>query len=255
MRHREDAICLRATDYSETSQVVCFLTRSCGVVSLMAKGSKRPKSTTGGAIDLLSEGDLVFLTGSQGGMGTLVEFSETVSRGALRADARRLNASLYMIESARAMLAEDDPHPEVFDLLHNALARLAEADAPLAAVVAYYQWRLLRNVGLMGQTDKCVSCGLSAKEAVARAGGRAFFSSSLGGVLCSACAASVGEKTPMDRAALAGFSGLALAAAGGKPRLTDDQARAVSRLLAYHIDQQLGRPLKMERYVIDQKRG
>ena len=61
MRHREPAICIRATDYSETSQVVCFLTRGAGLVRLLAKGSKRAKSATGGAIDLLSEGDLVFI--------------------------------------------------------------------------------------------------------------------------------------------------------------------------------------------------
>ena len=251
MRYREEAICLRTTDYSETSQVVCFLARTRGVISLIAKGSKRPKSKTGGAIDLLSEGDLVFSTGSEGALGTLMEFSETVSRSGLRTDARRLNASLYMIELARAMLAEGDPHPEVFDLLHNALARLGQADVPPAAVLAYYQWRLLRNVGLMGQMEKCVSCGLSAERAAAQVGAKVFFSSSLGGVLCGACAASAAEKVPMSRAAAAGFSALTLAEAGKRTRLENDQARAVSRLLAYHIARQLGRPLKMEKYVLD----
>ncbi|GAG45812.1 unnamed protein product, partial [marine sediment metagenome] len=55
MRHRQPAICLRASDYSETSQVVAFLTRAEGVVRLLAKGAKRAKSKSGGALDLLSE--------------------------------------------------------------------------------------------------------------------------------------------------------------------------------------------------------
>ena len=54
MRHRQPAIALRTTDYSETSQVVHFLTREMGGVRLLAKGTKRPKSKSGGAIDLMS---------------------------------------------------------------------------------------------------------------------------------------------------------------------------------------------------------
>jgi len=75
MRHRQPGICLRVTDYSETSQVVHFLARGCGVVHLLAKGTKRPKSRSGGAIDLLAEGDLVFTTRSSGALGTLIEFT------------------------------------------------------------------------------------------------------------------------------------------------------------------------------------
>ena len=44
---------MRTTDYSETSQVVHFFTRETGVVSLIAKGTKRPKSKSGGPIDLV----------------------------------------------------------------------------------------------------------------------------------------------------------------------------------------------------------
>ena len=77
MRQRAQAICLRATDYSETSQVVAFLTREAGVVRMIAKGTKRAKSKSGGAIDLMSEGEVVYTPSRSGGLGTLVEFVET----------------------------------------------------------------------------------------------------------------------------------------------------------------------------------
>ena len=60
MQYRTRAICLRTADYSETSQVVHFLTRAHGLVRLLAKGAKRPRSKSGGAIDLLSEGQVVY---------------------------------------------------------------------------------------------------------------------------------------------------------------------------------------------------
>ena len=159
MRLREPGICLRTTDYSETSQVLQFLTRGAGVVRLLGKGTKRPKSSSGGAIDLLAEGDLVFIRKNTDSLGVLVEFTETVSHSDLRVDAGRLNTSLYMIELVSESLPEADPHPEVFDLLHRALARVPQPDAPLQAVLAYFQWRLLRCVGLLGGMEACVSCG------------------------------------------------------------------------------------------------
>ncbi len=251
MRDRQPAICLRVSDYSETSQVVAFLTRTAGVVRLLAKGTKRAKSKSGGAIDLLSEGDLVFTLGRSGSLGTLVEFTETVSHTPLRRQAVRLNAGLYLIELAGEMLAQDDPHPEVFDLLHNALARLAQEGAPISAVVAYFQWRLLRHVGLLGGLDECVGCG-KALTSPGRQG--AWFSSSMGGMLCRACATGPVGRVRVDGKTMAALAALAAAESGKKAALPDDQAERVNGLLSYHITYQLGKPLKLAKHVIARKK-
>ena len=247
MQQRDLAICLRTSDYSETSQVVHLLGRASGVIRLLAKGAKRKKSSTGGAIDLMSEGDLVYIPHPSGSLGTLVEFTETHSHSALRTGAARLNTGLYMIELAGALLAEADPHPEVFDLLHNALARLGEPDSPPAAVLAWFQWRTLHHAGLLGDLTACAACG----RHVGPASRGAYFSSSAGGVVCSACEASMTEKLRLDHAALAGLDALAAVAAGRKATLPDSQAHAVNRVLAYHVANQLGKPLKMARYAIE----
>ena len=133
MRYHEPAICLRASDYSETSQVVTFLTRGEGKIRLIAKGTKRPKSKSGGAIDLLAEGDLVYSLNDPNSLGTLMEFSENVSHRDVRTGSRRLNVALFALELACESLADGDPHPEVFDLLKNTLRRLGDESAPLDA--------------------------------------------------------------------------------------------------------------------------
>jgi len=255
MRHRQPAICIRAIDYSETSQVLRFFTRDTGVVPLLAKGSKRPRSSTGGALDLLCEGQLVFSQPPSGAMGALIEFTETTSHLALRSDARRLNAALYMIELIGAMLAEADPHPDAFDLLHNALERLGEGDAPTGAVLAYFQWRMLRHAGLLGQLRRCAACGGDVGR-----GGNVYFSADQGGLLCPACEGACVEKFRLDAATLTGLASLAAAQGrartaikdtmGTKETLTDNQATGVNRLLDYHIAYQLGKPLKMTRHAI-----
>ncbi|MCY2932387.1 MAG: DNA repair protein RecO [Planctomycetota bacterium] len=249
MPQREPAICLRAVDYSETSQVLQFLARESGVISLMGKGTKRPKGPAGGAIDLMAEGELVFIAKKGQALGVLTEFAESVSRRSLRSQAGALNAGLYALELVGAALAESDPHPEVFDLLHNLLARLGKPGAPVPAVTAYFQWRLLRNVGLLGQMHACAGCGGPAAGASGR--GRVYFSSAQGGLLCDACHPAVTEKLYADEHALAGLAALAAAEAGQKANLTEPAARAVMRLLDYHVTYQHGRRLKMSRHVIE----
>ena len=251
MRQRDQAICLRTRDYSETSQVVVFLTREAGVVHVMAKGTKRPKSKSGGAIDLLSEGELVYTLSRSGGLGTLVEFTEAVTRRELRSDAARLNAGLYIVEATGQMLATEDPHTEVFDLLHNALERLKSPDAPIAAVVAYFLWRLTHHVGLLGQLDDCVTCGVVMDHEAKRR----WFSSAQGGVLCDGCAGRADERVPLDQQTQAALTALAMAAGGQRVSLPEGPALLAAKLLNYHVTHQLGKPLRMARHVLGAPAG
>ncbi len=243
----DQAICIAASDYSETSQVVALLTRREGLVRLIAKGSKRPKSRAGGRVDLLAEGRCVFSTGRKESLGVLMEFAETAAHADLRSDLDRLHAALYALELTGALLAENDPHPEVFDLLHHALARLGEPDAAPPAVAAYFHFRLLRHVGLLGDMSACAGCaGRPGTVGV-------YFSSAVGGLLCRACEASQPEKAPVPRPALAGLAALAAAESGRRPRLPDKQARAVLGVLAYHTEYQIGRRLRTGRYVLGRR--
>lgn len=254
MRQRDRAICLRAFDYSETSQVVHCLTRAGGVVRLLAKGSKRPKSKTGGPIDLLAEGDLVYSTSPKTTLGTLMEFSESAGRNALHKSEPLLSAGLYMIELAHDLLAEADPHPEVFDLLHSGLERLAASPDKVQQILAYFQWRLLRNIGVLGELKACVACGLELAGAGA-APKEMYFSSIQGGLLCGACEGSAAEKYRLEPATLAAFAVLAAAEAGKKVALDARQAQAANRLLVYHVSHQLGHPPRMARHALKTERS
>lgn len=238
MATSDQGICIRVSDYSETSQVVTLLTRANGVVRLLAKGTKRARSKSGGAIDLLSQGQCVFAGAGREALATLMEFVETASHSNLRGDLRRLNASLYLLELCGAVLAEGDPHAQVFDLLHSALARLGEKDSSPPVVAAYFQWRLLRHVGLLGEMTACVSCG-------GRCGPKGvYFSSSRGGLLCRTCETPAVEKRLVSPHALAGVAALSAAAAGRRVHLTDTQAEAAIDLLTYHLEYQVGKRLK-----------
>ena len=246
MATREMAICIRTVDYSETSQVLSFLTRGAGLVRLIAKGAKRPKSKTGGPLDLLSEGEIVYAMPASQAMGTLMEFSEATSHPDLRRDAGRLHVALYMLELAGEMIAEGDPHPQAYDLLHNSLRRLGQTDARPAAVLAFYQWRLLSHVGLLGELTSCASCGQALVGPQARPVADVCFSTDAGGLLCRDCEAGQTEKLLLGRGELAGLAALR---AARKQTQTGGKV-TINRLLHYHVTNLIHKPLKLARHVI-----
>jgi DNA repair protein RecO (recombination protein O) len=71
---KDTAICIRAIDYSETSQILTFFTRDTGKIGAIAKGSKRPKSSFGGPFEIFSYGRIVFAESNKDKLSTLTEF-------------------------------------------------------------------------------------------------------------------------------------------------------------------------------------
>ena len=76
MLTKDTAICIRTTDYSETSQIVTLFTKAAGKISAIAKGSKRPKSAFDGPLEVLSYGRIVFSDSNREKLATLTEFQQ-----------------------------------------------------------------------------------------------------------------------------------------------------------------------------------
>lgn len=193
----DEAIVLRITEYSETSQIVWFLTPSAGQVRLIAKGVKRStKKKPAVGLDLLERGDLGYVPARQHAeLGTLTEWTLRDAHLGLRRSLPHLVAGLYAADLLAAFAQEEDPSRALYHTTARYLDVLAReaADAPrplddsaarrLAALVLRYQRRLLEAAGFMPRLDACVACGRSPT-----AGEAVYFSASRGGMLCRTCA-------------------------------------------------------------------
>lgn len=190
----DQAIVVRVSDFSETSQVCTLLTREFGLVRLIAKGlrrSTRVRFAVG--VDLLERGTVSFVRARGAGLSTLTEWVQTSASAGVRAALPRLYAGLYAAELVPYVMEEFDPHPAAFDGL-AALLDALESDAPLAPAVARYQAALLRAIGLAPNFRSCADCG---RPRVASAQG--FFSAAAGGWLCTTCAPRHAEKMRLPR--------------------------------------------------------
>ncbi len=193
---RDQAIVLTRLDYSETSQIIVFLTRDHGKVRAIAKGIKRGTKTrfvTG--TDLLDIGEMVVSIREERapGLAILTEWKQTRSLIGLREKLPRIYAGQYAADLTARLTEDWDPHADLFDALNAALNALADADDVLETVVRY-QTALLQEIGSMPRFDACVDCG--------RTEDATYFSAQEGGLMCRHCEPGHVEKRALSDSAL-----------------------------------------------------
>ena len=202
MLSKDQAICIRAVDYSETSQVVTLLTRENGKIGAMAKGSRRPKSAFEGAIEVFSYGQVMFV-GSESGdtLAMLSEFVQMPRFRLLRSTLSALHAGLFAVELTEAFCQPYDPHPALFDAMADLLDKLQQSGQPQATLYALinYQRTLLDETGIAPLLDRCTNCGLT----LAADWPALYFSSAAGGLLCPGCEQNFTEKRRLSYACAA----------------------------------------------------
>ena len=117
MLEKDQAICLRAVDYSDTSQIVTLFGKNSGKISAIAKGSKRAKSSFEGPIEVFSYGEIVFSIPASGKLATLTEFGQRPIFRQLRSRLFTLNCGLFAVELVDNLTHEHDRHPALFDAM------------------------------------------------------------------------------------------------------------------------------------------
>ncbi|MFM8890796.1 MAG: DNA repair protein RecO [Planctomycetia bacterium] len=273
------AIVLRATPFGDTSSVVTLLTRDCGKLRALAKGAWRPKSSFDGALDLLSNCQVLVLRKSSGGLDLVTEaFLEHRFRvGRSRA---AFLGGMHLAELLDGLTAEGDPLPELFDVATSTL-RILSAPVPthetphdpsesgsghpasaggqggadqgsavpaphvreghVRLLIARAELAILRIVGHAPSLDHCAECQGPV------AGGRRFSFGMLdGGLLCGRCRGGKRSVVAISADCLTALRTLAGAADGWR-RLSlapsvDGEVHAVMTTLLSHL---LGRRLRV----------
>jgi DNA repair protein RecO (recombination protein O) len=242
-------ICVRKFEYSETSQILTLLSRDHGLVRVIAKGAHRRtkagSSRFDGGIDLLDCGNGLFTDDANRELALLTEWKLASGHLNLRGNLRALYLGLYAAELVSMLIEEHDPHPEIFDRLQTLLNDLATPTIEESFLV--FELDLLREAGFSPHIKACVACGQVVVER------DAYFSPARGGLICRNCEAVVPDRISTDIRLIRLMQSLQVASIAfprGLPRLTRHQTDPLNRLLAHHVEDRLGRRLRMPRYVI-----
>jgi DNA repair protein RecO (recombination protein O) len=224
---KDNALVLRLTEFSETSQIVTLFTARSGQVRLIAKGTRRSTSKRFAAgLDQLEQGEVSYIPShGDAQLGTLTEWTQRETYPGLRRELARIYGGLYAAELAATLTEEYDPHPTLFTALTRLLTELADNGEPVRAL-ATYQGELLTAIGYWPNFENCVDCGRTRPR-----GAAAYFSSTAGGLLCRNCEMHHAEKRRLP-------AGLA----DTTPATGD--ARTWFQLQHYHLTHVAGRPLR-----------
>lgn len=234
-----DSLVLHAFDYRETSRIIRLATREVGIVSVIARGARRPRSRFSAALDLFASGVAHLSLHPTRDLHALTAFDLTRSRPELAESLARFTAASAVSELCLRFAKEDDS-----GRVHAAATALVDAigvstgDA-VAGVALGGAWRLVAELGFAPALDRCASCHAPLPGALA-----VVFNHRAGGALCDRCArlSQGGRMLPADaRRALSAWL------AGERDDPADPaRVRAHQRLLREFLEEHLGdgRPLR-----------
>ena len=213
----EQAICLRRYDFSESSLVLRLFCRESGVMGLLAKGIKKPRSPFDGGVDLLERGEAGILlsqrsvaavlgkdsfTESGIPLGLLISWSQQDWRPKLRKSWRAVAVGCYLAEVCIRVIPEGVPEADIFDELDGALSRLdalaTDHVHALTDVLVRFLRTLLIHSGYFPTLDRCCATGWPI-----RPGEPAWYSPTAGGLLNRDAESAFPDKIRLDDATLA----------------------------------------------------
>ncbi len=238
---KDSAICIKALDYSETSQIVTFFTKANGKISAIAKGSKRPKSTFDGPLEIFSTGQIVFSKPEHSGLATLTEFQQQLLFTKLTANLFVMNCSLFAAELVNEFTHDHDPHPKLFETFLQFLQNTNETQDTLMLLILF-QLSLLKEVGLQPILNACGNC--KTKYQTRDTKHELYFSSSVNSLICRDCEANFPDRIRLTTVAANALLNLKLLAESNEKTLTE-----IEKLLIHHLTVLLHKPPKMAKYI------
>jgi DNA repair protein RecO (recombination protein O) len=246
MLTKDRAVCIRASDYSETSQVVTLFARQSGKIRAIAKGSKRPKSAFDGPIEVLSLGDIVFSGIHKDTLATLTEFQQEPARGGLRRNLFALHSALFAAELLDSLTGDLDPHPALFDHFAQFLQgidnqELVSERRDVTIRLILFQLVLLGEAGVHPVLRACVNC----KRPLTPEWREGYFSSAANGLVCRDCEMSFPDKVRLSIKAVNTLADLKQIAQADEKTLDE-----IERLMIHHFTHLLGRSPKLAKHIL-----
>lgn len=193
--YRTEAIVIRRSDFGEADRLLTLFSAERGKVRAIGKGARKPQSRKTGHVELFMRSRFLVAEGRDLDIVTQAEMVEAYA--ALRGDLLRATYASYAVELLDRFTVDDDPHPDIYELLSAALGWLATLPADeLLLPARYFELRLLSLTGFQPRLFNCLHCGESIQEQDQA------FSADLGGLLCPNCQATDPRARPISAVAV-----------------------------------------------------
>ena len=182
VRATTTGLCIQRGPFSETSQIVQFLTDDLGRIACIAKGAFREKNNYKGNFDLLGLSRLTLSMPRGEGMALLSQGELLEEHARLHKDLKAFAGAALVAELLRFGVPEGQNIHGLFDLACGALQSLDRGRVPEDHVLFAFQSTFLKMLGYEPELDHCTECRLQPA-----AGNRLAVFPGRGGVVCRRC--------------------------------------------------------------------
>ena len=174
------AVVSKIMKMSNSSKLVTLITENHGLIKVVAKGARRPRSAFGASLEPITLINCIYYHRDTRDLQSLSSTDIIESYGSLKEDLSMLAVASGIVEIAQTHTALEDPRAGTFDLLVESLNDMCEsAVADAEKHLWRFVLRLLSAAGYQPSLDTCMKCGRKAKSA------KVFFSFPDGGLVCS----------------------------------------------------------------------
>ncbi|MDZ7720685.1 MAG: DNA repair protein RecO [Balneolaceae bacterium] len=151
---KTEAVVLRTVDYSESSLIVTLFTRKHGVIAVIAKGAKRPKSKFSALMVPGQVLEVVVYIKPTRNVQTLSEASYLLKLDQLRIDLEKLALATTTLELINQVLHENEVNEILFAFLVKFLRWINSCDNPGRIIFPYVQLRVMSHIGIGIQPEE-----------------------------------------------------------------------------------------------------
>jgi DNA repair protein RecO (recombination protein O) len=237
---KTEGVVIKYQKFRDTSLIVTFYTRDLGRLKTVAKGARGQKSKFRSSLDLFSYGQLVVYVKQDRDLQLLSDFESLRSFRKVQEDLRRFAHAGAAGEHLEAIVAGEEPHPELFEMTIGFLESLESAPpASQPALFRAFQLQTSTMLGYRPELGSCVGCG--------RTDGNMKFSPRMGGIVCPNCAAESFGAAALPERVLNLFRSIGAMpldeiAAGleGHERAEKEVGPLLDAFLQYHVDRYRG---------------
>lgn len=178
-----EALVLKNLNYRDSDRLYTLFTEQYGKVTAVARGVRKLSSKRSGNLDTLNLVN-VRLSKDIKGFYTIEEVKTINSYKNVKKELSLLMKSYYLVEIIHRLVEEHHCDKALFDLVKKTLTLLTSPTLPAGLTVNYFEVRFLSLMGYELGLAKCLACGKPySPEWVS-----SWFSTTLGGLICDACA-------------------------------------------------------------------
>lgn len=176
MLKKIEGIIVSTVDYKESSKIINILTNTEGLIGVLAKGSKSPKSKISATSNVLVYGTF-YLNYHKGNIPLLTEVDVKNSFKYIRKDLLKMNYAIFLLELVSQAYRHDKTE-KIYTLLIDGLNKINEGYDP-QIITNIIELKLLQYLGIKPVVDCCVNCQKTENIIT--------ISSYKGGYLCQNC--------------------------------------------------------------------